>query len=51
VYDPEFQKLLDATDGKMKLSDYPPVLDEEEKDFAVGSLGVRPKDFSIESDA
>lgn len=51
VYDPEFQKLLDATDGKMKLSDYPPVLDDEEKDFAVGSMGVRPKEFSPGSDA
>ncbi|KAG2121753.1 hypothetical protein DEU56DRAFT_918094 [Suillus clintonianus] len=46
VYDPEFQKLIDATDGKLKLSDYPPVLDDEEKDFAVGTMGVRPKDFS-----
>jgi hypothetical protein len=45
VYDPEFQKLLDATDGKLKLSDHPPVFDEEE-DFAVGSMGVRAKDFS-----
>jgi hypothetical protein len=51
VYDPKFQELLDATDGKMKLSDYPPVLDEEEKDFAVGSMGVRLKDFTPKSDA
>ncbi|KAG2364555.1 hypothetical protein BDR07DRAFT_1279388 [Suillus spraguei] len=50
VYDSEFQKLLDATDGTMKLSDYPPVLGEEEKDFAVGSMGVRPKEFSLGSD-
>lgn len=50
VYDPEFQKLLDATDGKMKLSDHLPVLDEEEKDFAVGSMGVRAKEFSPGSD-
>lgn len=49
VYDPEFQKLLDATDGKIKLSDHPPVLDDEEKDFAVGSMGVRPKEFSLGS--
>lgn len=46
VYDPEFQKLIDATDGKFKISDHPPVFDEEEKDFAIGSLGVRAKDFS-----
>ncbi|KAG2338276.1 hypothetical protein BDR05DRAFT_969350 [Suillus weaverae] len=50
VYDPEFQKLLDATDGKMKLSDHLPVLDEEEKDFAVGSMGVRAKEFSPGAD-
>ncbi|KAG1788686.1 uncharacterized protein HD556DRAFT_850034 [Suillus plorans] len=49
VYDPEFQKLLDATDGKIKLSDHLPVLDDEEKDFAVGSMGVRPKEFSLAS--
>ncbi|KAG1759569.1 hypothetical protein EDD22DRAFT_756673, partial [Suillus occidentalis] len=41
VHDPEFQKLLDATDGKLKLSDHPPVFDEEGKDFAAGSMGVR----------
>ncbi|KAG2073268.1 hypothetical protein BDR04DRAFT_1152366 [Suillus decipiens] len=51
VYDPEFQKLLDATDGKLKLSDHPPVFDDEQKDFSVGSLGVRPKEFSLGSDA
>ncbi|KAG0701170.1 hypothetical protein DFH29DRAFT_928234 [Suillus ampliporus] len=50
VYDPEFQKLLDATDGKLKLSDYPPVLDDEEKDFTIGSMGVKKKDFTPGSD-
>ena len=51
VYSPEFQKLLDATDGKMKLSDHPPILDDsDEKDFAVGSMGVKKKEFSPGSD-
>ncbi|KAG2121242.1 hypothetical protein DEU56DRAFT_834999 [Suillus clintonianus] len=51
IYDPEFQVLLDAVDGKVKMSDYPPVLDPVEQDKIITSSGTRKQPFNPGADA
>ncbi|KAG0701152.1 hypothetical protein DFH29DRAFT_1080234 [Suillus ampliporus] len=51
IYDPEFQVLLDAVDGKFKISDYPPELDPVEQDMVLTSMGARKQPFDPGADA
>lgn len=51
IYDPEFQVLLDAVDGKFTMSDYPPELDPVEQDKIFTSTGARKQPFDPGVDA
>lgn len=51
IYDPEFQVLLDAVDGRFTMSDYPPELDPVEQDMIVTSSGARKHPFALGPDA
>ncbi|KIK38684.1 hypothetical protein CY34DRAFT_809077 [Suillus luteus UH-Slu-Lm8-n1] len=51
IYDPEFQALLDAVDGRFTMSDYPPELDPVEQDMIVTSSGARKHPFALGPDA
>lgn len=51
IYDPQFQVLLDAVDGRFKMSDYPPELDPVEQDMIITSTGARKQPFDPGADA
>ncbi|KIJ63519.1 hypothetical protein HYDPIDRAFT_112945 [Hydnomerulius pinastri MD-312] len=51
VYDPEFQQYVDEVDGRMKMTDYPPVWSEVKQDVAMASLGVRRGELKPGPDA
>ncbi|KAG1731834.1 uncharacterized protein EDB91DRAFT_1058480 [Suillus paluster] len=50
IYDTEFQVLLDAVDGKFKMSDHPPEMDPVEQDMILTSTGARKQPFDPGAD-
>ncbi|KIJ66086.1 hypothetical protein HYDPIDRAFT_167012 [Hydnomerulius pinastri MD-312] len=45
VYDPDFQKYVDDVDGRIKMTDCPPLWGDVEEDIVLSTIGLRDKDL------